>query len=215
MKDAFPYESCFKELSEGREAEPEDPDYHRLLESLLGRIYLWGNEDAARIVSCLERNVRQPHLYQRDKDLKKPLHTPLSPHISQAKKEERIFDNSSNNMATDRGAACSSSQPIGSTLSFPSKIPSQEVGNGNRMQLQGYANLTCLASYTTIFEEYGAKKGTKPLYTCYQTKVTPASRFLCTVTFEGVEVVGLECSSKQNAKHEASKALWEKLQLRN
>lgn len=211
MKAAFPYKNCFRELTGGREAEPEDPDYCYLLESSLGHIYLRGQDDAPGIVSILERNVRDPRRSQGNKYLKEPLPTPLPPQISQATQEERILDNASNGMATEVGSVLGSNQYNGSILSF---TPPQEVSNGNVRQLQEHAGLGDLARYTVFFEEYGTSKGTKPSYTWHQTKLKPTSRFQFTVTFEGVEAAGLECSSKQNAKHEASKALWEELHLR-
>ncbi|OBT70834.1 hypothetical protein VF21_10108 [Pseudogymnoascus sp. 05NY08] len=208
MKAAFPYDNCFRELPGRREAEPEDPDYCYLLESLLGHIYLRGQDDAPGIVSILERNVRDPRRSQDEKYLKSP---PLPPQISQVTQEERILDNASNGMATEVGSVFGSNQYIGS---IPKFTPPQEVSNGNVRQLQEHADLGDLAIYTVFFEEHGTIKGTKPSYTWRQTQLKPTSRFLFTVTFEGVEVAGLECSSKQNAKHEASKALWEELHLR-
>lgn len=214
MKAVFPHENCFKELRGGREAEPDDPDYCYLLESLLGHIYLRGQDDAPGIVSILERNVRDPRRYQNEKYQKQPPPTLSPPHISQANQEERISDNASNGMATEGGAVSSSNQYTGSILSFISKIPPQEVSNGNQRQLQEHVELGDLARYTVFFEEYSTGKGTKPSYAWCQTQLKPTSMFLFTVTFEGVEVAGLECSSKQNAKHAASKALWQELHLR-
>ena len=155
MKAVFPHDNCFKELCGGREAEPEDPDYCNLLETLLGHIYLRGQHDAPGIVFILERNVRDPRRYQNEKYPKQPPSTPLPPHISQATQEERISDNASNGMATEGGAASGSNQYTGSFLSFTSKIPPQEVSNENQRQLQEHAELGDLARYTVFFEEYG------------------------------------------------------------
>jgi hypothetical protein len=70
---------------------------------------------------------------------------------------------------------------------------------------------TPLPAYTTRLKEYADKNGIKPDYTESQTQFQPMM-FNYKVTLGELEAIGRERSNKKDAKHEASKALWNLLQ---
>jgi hypothetical protein len=64
-----------------------------------------------------------------------------------------------------------------------------------------------VSEYTVKLQQYSSKKGIRQYYECTQTQSQPM-KFTYKVTLGDLEAVGKECTSKYNAKHEASKALW-------
>lgn len=64
-----------------------------------------------------------------------------------------------------------------------------------------------LPSYTIRLEEYRKREGLQPLYEWEETRLYPR-RYISRVTFGDLKAVGGERSSKKDAKHEASKAMW-------
>jgi hypothetical protein len=66
---------------------------------------------------------------------------------------------------------------------------------------------THLPAYSTILKEYADKNSILLRYVDTQTQFQPPM-FTCKVTLGEREAIGLERSSKKDAKHEASKALW-------
>jgi hypothetical protein len=67
-----------------------------------------------------------------------------------------------------------------------------------------------ISEYTVKIQEYGGKNGILPSYEYTQTQFQPM-KFTSKVTLGNLAAVGKECTSKKNAKHEASKALWGRL----
>lgn len=69
-----------------------------------------------------------------------------------------------------------------------------------------------LPRHTTEVNDYGLREGHAPNYTYEEVQPHPV-RFVSTVTLNGLRVEGAPRSSQKSAKHEASKALLEKLKL--
>jgi dsRNA-specific ribonuclease len=67
-----------------------------------------------------------------------------------------------------------------------------------------------MPEYTAQLWEWCTKEDFKPVYNDKQTRGYP-SRYEFSVTVGDVKVTGKERSSKKEAKHEASKVMWEKL----
>jgi dsRNA-specific ribonuclease len=70
-----------------------------------------------------------------------------------------------------------------------------------------------MSEYTSKLGEYAAKNGLElPSYKYDQTQLYPA-RFTCNAALGDFRAQGKERSKKKEAKHEASKALWEQVQV--
>lgn len=208
----FPYDSCFKELSNGREPESRDLNYHLLLEGHLGNVCVQGQNHTPGILSLLEKHVRDPRQHSNQMYQMPP---PTPQDTRQRIEEEIILDNTSDSMAAEEGAASDANQSQESiTQSFAFETASPEVNNRVAQQLRMYTAVEVLSKYTILVEEYSVSTGVKPVYEYLATQVQPMNKFTCTVTFQGIKIVGSECGSKKQAKHVASRALWKELQWR-
>ena len=217
MKAVFPHDNCFRALSSGEEVELEATNYPHLLESLLGRIYLKGQDYTRGVVSILEQNVQDPRRKQHQKYRTQEMQQMRSatPRTGQPARERRISDSASNLMTIEGNSASDTNQSTESIAQpFTSETPPPEVINGVERQAQVSIGALDLPRYTIMVEEYTKRQGVKPSYTYLQTQLMPTNKYICTITLQGIEVVGPECTSKKQAKHEASKALWEELKIR-
>jgi hypothetical protein len=213
MKDIYPYDSCFKALCSGGEVEPEAPNYPHLLESHLGRIYLKGQDYTRGIVSILEQNVLDPR-YQNQKYRMQQMQ-PIPPCTGQPNPEQRISDSASDLVAIEERSTYDANQSTESIAElFTSVTPPPDVINREEQQLPVHAEALDLPRYTILLEEYSTRQGVKASYTNLPTQLLPTSKFICTITFQGIKVAGPECTSKKQAKHRASKVLWEELMAR-
>jgi hypothetical protein len=213
MKAIYPHDHSFKLLCSGGEVEPEAPHGPHLLESHLGRIYLKG-QYTRDIVSILEQNVLDPRRYENQKYRMQQMQS-MAPRAGQPIPEQRISDSASDLVAIEGRSTYDANQSTESIAQpFTSETPPLDVINSEEQQLRVQTEALDLPRYTILIEEYSTRRGVKPSYTNRPTQLMPTSKFTCTITFQGIKVTGPECTSKKQAKHKASKVLWEELTAR-
>jgi hypothetical protein len=208
MSTIFPHEKCFKALNE--EIDPEGPnlDYSALLESLVGRRYLREHNDRPRLVYILEQHVIDPRPHQNNEYRTQP-----PPDLDHTTQSEGVPIQPLEDGTIQGGPIPDENRSSRSTLpQLDPSTPPIEVSDEEERQLQVHTQVADLSTYTVKLMEDSAKKGLNgPSYTSTQTQSKTPCKFVFTVTFEGFKAVGKERTSKQEAKHEASKVLWEKL----
>ncbi|KAE9377236.1 hypothetical protein N431DRAFT_555477 [Stipitochalara longipes BDJ] len=192
----FRFEECFKALCNENEVYQADANFQDALLSQIGHIHRQSQTDSSVALGIeLEQYISDPRRHQNEKFV-----------IKQESNGERTPE------------ARTPSEPRSSPLSRsdtntrPPSENDEEMPQGQQLRIRVNTESEDMPEYTAQLQEYAAKKNLlPPSYDCIRTQFQPM-RFTCKVSLGESEARGQERSKKKEAKHSASKALWEILQ---
>jgi len=182
----FRHEECYVALCGPNEAIQPDANFHDLLLGHIGHISCRDpSHDLMTLFMDLEKYVDDPRRHQRN--------------------EKFILPEKSNAGHT----------PEAKTFLSPPPSPVPPLQTNTRIvSSEADENRLPLPKYTIMVQQYCDAEGLRPVYNTKETHFD-SQRFVSTIIVGDLKARGRESSSKKNAKHEASKALWNLLPSTN
>lgn len=211
MKDSFPYEQCFKQFCDDQGVEQEGSNYCHLLEGMLGRRSHLAQDDFRDILSTIESHISDP---RHNRDQNNPTELPHNSMCSSI--QEEVTTGSASEDALTEEASTSDTNL--STRNTSEEHVSEPLPGRASIQLQELLRSAIepddLPKFTQVVMEACTLIREEPVYTWSDRASFPLRLFTCTVILSSLEAVGSECTSKKEAKHQASKVLLELLRAR-
>ena len=178
---------------------------------MLGHICLQAQSDFRDTLSTLECYIIDPRRNRDQNYLVEPPHN----NICCLTQEEVTIGSASEDAVTERVSNSDQNQSTGDNLEgHVSEIFPTKVSGRLKQLLRDPIEVNDLEKYTQVVKEFCDRIGWEPSYSWCDRVLFPSRLFTCTVTLAGLKAVGLECRSKKEAKHEASKVLLELLRAR-